>query len=70
MQRKAIVELIVIRQILPNAVHNQMQQLMIFVQEQRDRQVPYLFLRVLVRGYQVHSLKVSKVDIPPQDVDV
>lgn len=43
---------------------------MLFVQEEGNSQVPDLLLTILIRTDQIHSLKVSEVDIPSQYVDV
>ncbi len=70
MQGQTIEQLVILQQILPDAIHNQVKQLMLLVQEQRDRQIANLLLRVLVRTDQVDCLQVSEVDVPSEDVDV
>ena len=70
MKRQAIEELIVAHQILPYAVDNQMQEFMLFMQEERDGEVADLFFGVLVRRDEINSLQMPEVDIPPQYVYV
>lgn len=59
-----------IRQVLPDAVHNQMDQFVSFVKEQGHRQVSNLFLRVFVRRYKIDCFEMAEIDIPPKDVYV
>ena len=70
MQRQAIEQLIVTLQILPDTVDYQVKQLMLFMQEQGNSQVSNLLLTILIRTDQIDSLKMSKVDIPSEYVDV
>ena len=70
MQRQTIEQLIMIEQILAYTVHNQMQQLMLFMQKQRHSQVPNLLLGVLIRRDQIDRLEMAEIDIPAQDVDI
>jgi len=70
MQRQAVVELVVVQQVLADAVDHQMEELVLLVQEQRDGEVADLLLRVLGGRDEVHGLEVAKVDVPAEDVDV
>jgi len=67
---ETVEQLIVVEQVLPYAVDDQMQQFVFFVQKERHGEIPDLFLRVLVGRDEVDGLEVAKVDIPPQDVYV
>ena len=70
MQCQTIEQLIILQQILPDAIHDQVKQFMLLVQKERHRQIANLLLRVLVRTDQVDCLQVSEVDVPPEDVYV
>jgi len=70
MQCQTIEQLIILQQILPDAIHNQVKQLMLLVQKQGNRQIANLLFRVLVRTDQVDRLQVSEVDVPSENVDV
>ena len=70
MQGQAVVELVVIEQILADAIDDEMKQLMLFVQEQGDCQVSDLFFRVFVGRDEVDCFQVPKVHGVSQDVDV
>jgi hypothetical protein len=70
MQRQAVEQLIVIQQILPNAVNHQMQKLVFLVQEQRHGKVANLFFGVLGCRDEVDGFEMPKVDVPAQDVYV
>lgn len=47
-----------------------MQEVVLFVEEERDSQVTNLFFRVLCCRDEVDSFEVAKIDIPPKDVDI
>lgn len=70
MQSETVEELVVVKEVLPNAVDHKMEQLVLLMEEQRHGQIANLLLRVFIRRDQVHSLEVPKIDIPAQDVDV
>jgi len=70
MQCQTVEQFVILQQVLPDAIHNQVKQLMLLVQKQRDRQIPNLLFRVLIRTDQIDCLQVSKVDVPPEDVNV
>lgn len=70
MQSQAIEELIVIEKIFPYAVYNQVQQFVLFVEEQGHGKVPNLLLGVFVRGYKVDGFEVSEINVPSEDVYV
>lgn len=67
---QTIIQLVVVQQVLLDAVYDQMEKVVFLVEEQRDGEIANLFLRVLCRGDQVDGFQVSKVDVPPEDVDV
>lgn len=70
MQGETVEELVVVKQILANAVDHKMEQLVLLMEEQRHGQITNLLLGVFIRRDQIHGLEVPKVDIPAQDVDV
>lgn len=70
MQRQAIIQLIIIQQVLPNTINNQMQQLMLLMQKQRNGQIPNLLFRILGTRNQIHSLKMSEIHIISLDIDI
>lgn len=70
MQRQAVIQLIMIQQILANTIDDQMEQLMLLMQKQGDGEIPDLLLGVFGRGDEINSLEVTKVDIVALDVDV
>jgi hypothetical protein len=63
-QRKTVEQLIVVQQILPDAVENEMQKLVLLVQKQRHGKVANLFLRVLGCRDELDGFEMPKVDIP------
>src|SRR4051812_4660864 len=67
---EAVEQLVVVKQILPYTIHHQMKELVLFVQEERHGEVPYLLLRVFVGGDEVDGFQVSEIDVPAQNVDV
>lgn len=69
-QGEAIEQLIVIQQIFPNAVEDEMQELVFLVQEQGHGEVSDLLLRVLGSRDELDGFEVAKVDVPPEDIDV
>jgi hypothetical protein len=69
-QCQAVVELEVVLQILAYAVNDEMEQLVLFVEEEGDGEVSNLLLRVLCPGDEVDGLEMAKVDIPSENVDV
>lgn len=70
MQRQAVVQFMVIKQILSDTIHDQMEQLMLFMQEQCHRQIPNLLLRVLGRRDEIHSLEMAEIHIISLNVDI
>ena len=70
MKSQAIVELIVVLEILSYAIDDKVDELMLFVEKQRDRQISYLLLREFGGGYEVDSFEVTEIKVPAQDVDV
>ena len=70
MQRQTVVEFIVTSQILPYAVDNEMEKLMLLVKKQGHGQVANLLLGVLGRGNEIDGFQMTEVDVPAQDVDV
>lgn len=70
MQGETVEELIVVEQIFPDAVDDQVQQLVLLVEEEGHGQVPDLLLGILVGRDQVDGLEVAKVDVPAEDVDI
>lgn len=69
-QRQTVIQLMMIQKVLPDTVHNQMEQLMLLMQEERHGQVPDLLLRVFRRRDEIHRFKMTKIDIVALDVDV
>ena len=69
-QGQAVEQLIVVEQVLPYAIDDQMQQFVFLVEEERHGQVADLLLRVFVGRDEVDGLKVAKVDVPSQDIYV
>lgn len=70
MQRQTIIQLIIIQQILPNTINNQMQQFVLLVQEQRNGQVPNLLLGILGGRDEIDGLEMAEINIIPLDIDV
>ena len=70
MKGETIVKFVVVQQILSDAVHDQVQELMLLVEEECNSEVTYLLFRVLGRGDEVDSFQVSKVDIVSLYIDV
>ena len=70
MKGKAVKKLIVIHQVLPYAIHDQVKELVLLVKEQGHRQVSYLLFRIFGGRDQIDGFEVSEVDVPAQDVDV
>jgi len=70
MQCQAVVQLIMIQQVFPNTVDDQVKQLVLFVQEQGNSQIPNLLFGVFIRRDEIDSLEVTKVDIVSLDVNV
>jgi hypothetical protein len=70
MQCQAVVELVVVHKIFPDAVDNKVYQLVLLVQEESDGEVSNLLLRVFGGRDKVHCLKMSETDIPAEDVYV
>jgi hypothetical protein len=58
----------VVHEIFPYAIYDEVQQLVLFVQEERHRQVSNLLLGILLGGDEVDGLEVAKVDIPSEDI--
>ena len=69
-QSQAIVEFIVIIQVLPNAIDDKMQKFVLLVQEEGDRKVTDLFLGVFRGRDKVQRFEVAEVDVPSQDIYV
>ena len=70
MKCKTIEKLVMVHEILPYAIHNKMEEFVLFMKEQCHGQVSYLLLRVSGGRDQIHGLEVPKVDIPAQNIDV
>lgn len=70
MQRETVVELIVIQQVLPDAVNNQVQEFVFLVEEEGDGEVSNLFFRVFGRRDEVDGFEVSEIDVPSENVYV
>lgn len=70
MQGQAVEELIVVEEVFPYAVDDQVQQLVLFVEEQGHGKVSDLLLGILVRGYEIDGFEVSEIDVPSEDVYV
>lgn len=70
MQRQAVVQFMVIKQILSDTVHDQVEQLMLFMQEQGNRQITNLLLGILGGRDEIHSLEVAEIHIIALDVNV
>jgi hypothetical protein len=69
-QRQTVVELIVVEQVLPYAVDDEVYQLVLLVQEQSNSEISDLLLRVLGGRDEVDGFEMSKIDVPPENVDV
>lgn len=69
-QRQTVVELIIVQEILLDAVDDQVQEIVGFVQKQGDGEVADLLFRVFCRRDEIDSLEVTKVDVPSEYVDV
>lgn len=69
-QCQTVEQLVVIQQILPYAVHDKVQQLMLLVEEQSHGKIANLLLRVFLCRDQVDGLEMAKINIPAQNVDV
>lgn len=70
MQSQAVEKLVMIQQILPDAVDDEVQQLVLFVQEERHGKIADLLFGILLRRYEVDRLEMAKVDVPPQYINV
>lgn len=70
MQSKAIVEFIMIKEILFDAIDNKMQKFVLLVEEEGNSKIADLLFRIFSRRYQVQCFKVAKVDVPSENIDV
>jgi hypothetical protein len=67
-QCQAVVQLIVVHEVFPDAVDDQVYQLVLLVQEEGNGEVSDLLLRVFGRRDEVHCLEVSEADVPTENV--
>ena len=70
MECQAVVQLIVIQQILSDAVDDKVQQLMLFVKKEGNSKISYLLFGILSRGDEVDRFEMPEIDIPAKNVDV
>lgn len=70
MQRQAVVQLIMIQQILADTIHDQVEQFMLLVQKQSHGEIADLLLGVFGRRNEIDGFKVTKIDIIALNVDV
>lgn len=59
-----------IQKVLANTVDDEVEELVLFVKEQGNRQVANLLLRVLARRNEVDSFEMTKINIPAQNINV
>jgi hypothetical protein len=70
MQGQTVEKFVVVEEVLPDAVDDQMKQLMLLVEEQGHGEVPDLLLGVLVRRDEIDCLEMAEVDVPTEDIYV
>lgn len=59
-----------VEEVFPYAVDNQVQQFVLFVEEQGHGKVSDLLLGVFIRGYEVDGFEMAEIDVPSEDVYV
>jgi hypothetical protein len=69
-QCQAVVQLIVVHKVFPDAVDDQVYQLVLLVQEKGNGKVSDLLLRVFSRRDEVHCLEMSEAHVPTENVYV
>jgi hypothetical protein len=69
-QSEAVEQLVVVQQIFPYAVDDQMQKLVLFMQHEGHGKIANLFFRVLGSRDEVDSFQMAEIDVPSQDVNI
>jgi hypothetical protein len=70
MQRKTIVVFIMIEEILSDAVDDEVKKFVFFVEEEGHGEIAYLFFGIFVRRDEIDRFKMSKINVPSENIDI